>query len=130
MGEHVQVRILVADNDARVRSALHMLLKQESGLVVIRECSDLGSLATQFKEFKPDLLLLDWELPGRPAAALLFSRNGCGIESKVIVLSKRPESEKAALEAGADAFISKGEAPERLLSTFRRLVGEDVGGDR
>ena len=118
-----EVRILVADNDARVRSALHTLLKQEPGLV-ISECSDLESLVVQIKEFKPDLVLLDWELRGRPATALLFAAHAGNYRPKTIVLSGRPESEQAALDAGADAFVSKADPPERLLDTLRKLVSE------
>jgi DNA-binding NarL/FixJ family response regulator len=113
---------LVADNDVRVRSALQTLLKQEPEPIAIRESSDLGSLAIQVKEFQPDLVLLDWELPGRPAAALLFALHGLEVKPKVIVLSKRPESEQAALDAGADAFVSKGDPPDQLLAAFRGLV--------
>ena len=118
-----EVRILVADNDARVRSALQTLLKQEPGLV-IGECSDLESLVVQVKEFKPDLVLLDWELRGRPATALLFAARASNFRPKTIVLSGRPESEQAALAAGADAFVSKANPPERLLSTLRKLIRE------
>jgi DNA-binding NarL/FixJ family response regulator len=123
MGEQAQQRILVVDNDARVRAALQTLLAQEPGFLAIRESYDLETLAVQFKAFEPHLVLLDWELPGRPAAALLFTLNGCTIRPRVIVLSKRPESEREALAAGADAFISKGDPPEILLSAFRNLVG-------
>jgi DNA-binding NarL/FixJ family response regulator len=119
-----QTRILVADNDARVRSALQTLLRQEPGQIMIRESADLGDLAVQVKQFKPDLVLLDWELPGRPAAALLFALHGLDYHPRVIVLSSRPESEVDALAAGADAFVSKGDAPDRLLGTFRRLIDD------
>jgi two-component system response regulator DesR len=124
MGDDTPMRILVADNDARVRTALQTLLAQEPGLVMVRESSDLGSIAAQFKDFRPDVLLLDWELPGRPAAALLVAMGTCDVRSRIIVLSKRPESEDAALAAGADGFVSKSEPPERFLSVFRGLVDE------
>ncbi len=120
-----EVRILVADNEARVRSALQALLKQEPGLVV-DECPDLESLVVQIKEFKPDLVLLDWGLRGRPATALLFAAHAPSFRPKTIVLSGRPESEQAALAAGADAFVSKADPPERLLSTLRDLVRESI----
>jgi DNA-binding NarL/FixJ family response regulator len=120
------VRILVADNDARVRSALYTLLEQEPGLV-IGQCSDIESLVAQLKEFKPDLVLLDWELRGRPATALLFAATAPNYRHKTIVLSGRPESEGAALDAGADAFVSKADPPERLLDTLRKLVSESRG---
>jgi len=118
-----EVRILVADNDARVRSALQTLLKQEPELV-IGECSDLESLMVQVKKFKPALVLLDWELRGRPATALLFAAHTLNFRPKTIVLSGRPESEQAALAAGADAFVSKADPPEYLLNTLRKLIRE------
>jgi DNA-binding NarL/FixJ family response regulator len=91
---------------------------------VIHETPDLSGLAQKVSEFRPDVVLLDWELPGRPAAALLLALHGLTYHPKVIVLSARPESEEEALAAGADAFVSKSESPERLLRSFRRLVLE------
>jgi DNA-binding response OmpR family regulator len=73
--------------------------------------------------FKPDLVLLDWEFPGRPAAAFLCGLNG----PAVIVLSRRPEAAGAALAAGAEAFVSKADPPERLLEALRRLVRSRAG---
>lgn len=122
VGGNSHTRILVADSDARVRSALQTLLRQEKGGIIIRESADAGGLAMQVKEFKPDLVLLDWELPGRPAAALLFALHGLDYSTKVIVLSARPEAETDALTAGADAFVCKGDPPERLMESFRSLV--------
>jgi DNA-binding NarL/FixJ family response regulator len=121
------VRILVADYDARVRSALHALLKQEPGQISVRESADIGGLAARVKEFKPDLVFLDWELPGRPAAALLFALHRPDYHPKVIVLSTRPEAEGEALAAGADAFVCKGDPPERLLDSFHALVKKSRG---
>jgi DNA-binding NarL/FixJ family response regulator len=132
VGGNAHTRILVADNDARVRSALQTLLRQEPGGVIVRESANVDGLAMQVKEFKPDLVLLDWELPGRPAAALLFALHGLGCSPKVIVLSARPEAEGLALSAGANAFVCKGDPPDRLLDSFRSLVQESraEGGKR
>jgi DNA-binding NarL/FixJ family response regulator len=119
-----ETRILLADNDARVREALQTLLAQEPDQLAIHQCADLGTLAMQVKEFKPDLVLLDWELPGRPAAALLFALHVIDHHPRVIVLSQRSESEEEALAVGADAFVSKSDPPDHLLASFRRLVAE------
>ena len=88
----------------------------------MRESDDLDSLAVQIKEFRPDLVMLDWELPGRPAAALLLALNQLDYHPCVIVLSTRPELEQAARNVGADGFVCKGDSPERLLQVFRSLV--------
>ena len=122
MGSNTRTRILVADNDARVRSALQTLLRQEPGQIQMRESADFDSLAAEVQEFKPDLVLLDWELPGRPAAALLLALHRLDYHPRVIVLSTRPELEQGARDIGADGFVCKGDSPERLLHVFRGLV--------
>lgn len=101
---------------------MQTLLRQESGQIQVRESADLDSLATQVKEFRPDLVLLDWELPGRPAAALLLALHQLDYHPSVIVLSTRPELEQDAWSVGADGFVCKGDSPERLLHVFRGLV--------
>ena len=101
---------------------MQTLLRQEAGQIQVRESADLDSLATQVKEFRPDLVLLDWELPGRPAAALLLALHRLDYHPCVIVLSTRPELEQDALNVGADGFVCKGDSPERLLQVFRDLV--------
>jgi DNA-binding NarL/FixJ family response regulator len=122
MGKATAVRVLVADGDVRVRSAVHTLLMQEPEPIVVRECSNVGSLATQVQGFLPDVMLLDSELPGRPAAALLFACHGLESRPKVIILSARPQADREAMDSGADGFVSQGDPPERFLAAFRRLV--------
>jgi CheY-like chemotaxis protein len=126
VGGNTQTRILVADGDTRVRFALRTLLQQEQGQILIEESADVVALAAQIRKFRPHLVFLDWELPGRPAAALLLALNGLDYHPGIVVLSTRPESEEAALAAGADAFVSKGDPPERVLASFRALLSGSV----
>lgn len=118
------MRVLLADDQSQVRSALRLLLEQEPELSIVGEVATAGELLTQIEETCPDVVLLDWELPGlrtadpstssgqRPLTAL---RTLCP-HLLVIALSGRPEACQAALAAGADAFVSKGDPPERLLA--------------
>jgi DNA-binding NarL/FixJ family response regulator len=115
------MNILVADNDPRVRAALNMFFSCEPELAIVGESSDAASLLAQAKTLKPDLVLLDWELPGQSTKAVIEWLKASGQTSKVIVLSKRPESEQAALAVGADAFVSKTHPANSLLDTLRRL---------
>jgi two-component system response regulator DesR len=123
MAKSTELRILLADDDARVRSALKRLLAQETFRPVIRECSHIDCLVVEIESFKPEVVLLDWELPGQPAAALLSAFHELGSKPKIVILSTRPEAEKAVMAAGADAFVCKGEPPEQFLTAFRKLVG-------
>lgn len=129
MGGIRRTRIVVADSDARVRSALHTLLRQEPGHIIIEESDDAGALVARMSDFRPDLVLLDWELPGQPAAALLLSLHGLDYHPKVIVLSTRPEWEADALAAGADAFVCKGDPPERLLGALQNVLEAKQNGE-
>jgi DNA-binding NarL/FixJ family response regulator len=111
------MHILLADNQAEVRSALRFLLEQEPGIYVVGEAAEAEALLAQEAAIQPDLVLLDWELPGlRPIQLLAALRIHRHII--VIALSGRPEARQEALNAGADAFASKGEPPERLLATL------------
>jgi DNA-binding NarL/FixJ family response regulator len=126
------VRILVADSDLRVRSALHVLLlqtllKQDAEPVVVAECPDLDAMVEQLRAFQPHLVLLDWDLPGRPAPALLLGRNAPAAHPKLIILSRRPEARKAALAIGADDFVYKGDPPDMLVAACRRVLAGGPG---
>lgn len=115
------MRILIADNDLRVRAALHVLLTEQDESIIVSECADLEGLVDQLQEFAPQLVLLDWELPGRPAAAFLLARSHAA-RPKLIVLSTRIEIRSAALAIGADDFVHKADPPEALLAAVRRLT--------
>lgn len=123
------MRIFLADDQAKVRSALRLLLEHEPGLRVVGETDKVEGLLAQLKAVKPDLILLDWELPD-PSVAYALPDPGRNILSvlrsycphlQIIVLSGRPEARQAALTAGTDAFVSKGDPPERLLTTLRAI---------
>jgi DNA-binding NarL/FixJ family response regulator len=112
------MRVFLADNQPRVRFALRKLLEQQPGLEVLGEAVDAEDLLTQTQKDCPDLVLLDWGLPGLAALDLLSALRGPCPDLVVIVLSGRVLARKAALAAGADAFVSKGDPPERLLAAI------------
>jgi len=109
------MRILLADDQPKVRSALRLLLEEE-GLDVVGEASDAEQALEQTAEREPDLVLLDWELPGQGGPAAVAGLRDAQPGVLVVALSGRPGARQAALDAGADAFVSKGEPPERLLA--------------
>ena len=110
------MRVLLADDQSKVRSALRLLLEQEPELSVVGEAAEVEDLLAQVEATQPDLVLLDWELPGLRADDRLSALRTLCPRLKVIALSGRPEARRAALSAGADAFVSKGDPPEQLLA--------------
>lgn len=112
------MRIILAENRRKVRFALRALLEQQPELNVVGEAVDAQNLLAQVAETCPDVILLDWELPGMAADDLLSALRRKCPDVSVVALSGRVSARGAALAAGADAFVSKGDPPERLLSAI------------
>jgi DNA-binding NarL/FixJ family response regulator len=110
--------VLLADAQPKVRSALQLLLKYQPGIRVVGEVSDAENLLIQILSAHPDLILVDWGLPGLAAIGSLPALRKDNPNLKVIVMSGRPEECQQALAAGADAFISKMDPPEQLLTAL------------
>jgi DNA-binding NarL/FixJ family response regulator len=108
------IRVYIANAKAEERSALRLMLLNLK-MKVVGEASDwLTSLdkapATNF-----NLLLVDWDLlPANPATSLSAMRQACSNAIVVVLTSYLDARQQAAQSAGADAFISKGEIPNRL----------------
>jgi DNA-binding NarL/FixJ family response regulator len=112
------MRILLADDQPRIRFALRVLLERQPGLKVVGEAVAAEDLLAQAESTRPDLVLLGWELPGLAAAGSLSALRRIRPDLSVIALSGRPEARRAALAAGADAFVSKIDPPDRLLTVI------------
>lgn len=130
------MRVLLADDQKELRSAMRLLLEQEPDTTLVGEVTEVAALVVEVTAASPDLLLLDWELPELKGAdagkRLLQSLHGKHPHLLVIVLSGRPECGRAALAAGANAFVSKTEPPEKLLAALnglRRYSQENCAGE-
>jgi DNA-binding NarL/FixJ family response regulator len=115
------MRIIIADRQTATRSALSMLLAPEEDVNIVGEAGDRQQLLSLVEAVRPDVVLLDWELAGSAAVGLLAELRAIVPSFKVIALSGRPEAQPAALSAGVDGFVSKGDPPARLLTTLRAI---------
>lgn len=115
------MRILLADNRSRVRFALRSLLEEQSGLKIVGEATDSKELLTQAEAVCPDLVLIDWDLPGMATIDLLPALQKTCPDLQVITLSSRAEVEQAALTAGAQAFVNKADPPDQLLVAIQSV---------
>ena len=127
------MRVLLADDQQNVRYALHVLLDRRPELEMVGDVSDAYELLSFITEFVPDVVILDWMLPGLADVGSVATLKAINPNIKIISLSSRPELGDDALRAGADDFISKIDPPEKLLGAIARLdVQLDVlpTGDR
>lgn len=113
------LRVLVADDQSSVRSALRLWLEQAPGVMVVGEAVDTAGLLLKLEEQAVNVLLLDWELPGLPTTPrFLQLLRGQRPFLHIIAMSSRPTARQSALEAGADAFLNKGAPPETVLTVL------------
>lgn len=115
------MRVLLADGDPDVRGALRLLLTHDLGMQVVGEAADVSELPARVRDAEPDLLLLDWALTGAGASDAMVGLRALSSHPQIVVLSAHPETRPHALAAGADAFVSKADAPAQLVTTLRSL---------
>ena len=113
------MRILLADDETKVRFALRVLLERQPGLEVVGEALNASEMLSQVAVVCPELVLLDWELPGLEGKVSLASLQQACPQTVVVALSGHLEAGSAALDAGADGFVCKCESPEHLLRAIR-----------
>ena len=113
------LRILLAEGNPKVRSALRLLLEQEPGLQVAGEARDIQELLRLLLDGSFDIILLDWEFSNVRAAHLLAMMRSLCPGARVVAISGRVNAKTESLVAGAEAFISKGDSPDVLLSLLR-----------
>jgi DNA-binding NarL/FixJ family response regulator len=87
---------------------------------VAGQASDWSTTLAQAPISRADMLLVDWGLlPSAPSAALEDLRKACPAPLVIVLLSHLDARQQAVLSTGADAFISKGESPERVSERLR-----------
>lgn len=115
------LNILIGDASPRVRFGLRLLLEQQPGWRVTGEAEEAQALLDAVHCGCPDLVLLDWELPGMPAQELLTAIRLACPHLRVVFMSGKDELRQMALQAGADVFAYKADPPEKLLGLMQGL---------
>jgi DNA-binding NarL/FixJ family response regulator len=109
-----RIRVLVADNQQRARQSMKALLAAWSEVEEVGEAASGREAVRLVEAFRPDVVLIDMRMPemdGLEATQLIKAK---WPQVKVIALSMYMEYETAAVAAGADAFVAKGDLAKRL----------------
>jgi DNA-binding NarL/FixJ family response regulator len=120
-------RVFLADAQREERSALRLLLL-DLKMKVVGEAGDWPATLAQAPATNLDMLLVDWNLLPNDLGvqSLAELRLACPNAIVVVLISHLDARHQAALSAGADAFISKGETPERVAERLR-AAAERIG---
>jgi len=115
-------RVFLADEKPEERSALRRLLI-DLKMEIVGEAPDWPTTLALAPVSRTDMLVVDWEiLPNSPNAALEELRKACPAALVIVLISHLDARQQAALSAGADAFISKSEMPERVAERLRSVA--------
>jgi DNA-binding NarL/FixJ family response regulator len=113
-------RVFLADAQSDERKALRGLLL-DLEMEIVGETANWSTTLTKAPKTNLDMLLIDWSmLPiDMGVQSLAELRQACPNAIVVVLISHLDARHQAALSAGADAFISKGETPERVAERLR-----------
>lgn len=115
-------RAFLADAQLDERSAFRLML-QDLNMQVVGEAADWPTVLAQAPATRPDLVLVDWGLVAdESGAALPKLRENCPGAVVIVLISHLDPRHQAALSAGADTFISKGEMSNRVAERLRDAV--------
>ena len=120
-----KLRVLIVDDDARVRRALRSLIECSADLTVVGEAGSARSARRLDQELRPDVVVLDLLLPQAPDGMQVL-REFRGRDRPVVAISRMGELGAEAMLAGAHAFLEKdGRDVDALLDMIRAAYRQD-----
>ena len=122
------MRIMIAGPREDTSSALEMYLENRPNLEVVAKANDLQTTLNLVGETRPGIVLLDRNLTGQPLEELIQTLQQLDPQPGIILINSEPEFKQAALAAGAQAVVVKGDPPKSLLlaiETVRQKQRDD-----
>jgi len=116
-------RVLIADDHAIFRTALRAILESKAGMEVVAEAADSYEAVELARKLRPDVLLLDLSMPGRPGLEAVEEVRRLVPGVRILMLTAHPEDQYAlrCLKAGADGYLVKGAAFEQIIEAIRKV---------
>ncbi|MFR9797179.1 response regulator [Streptomyces sp. MS06] len=124
------IRVLLADDQALLRSAFRVLVDSEPDMEVVGEASDGAEAVRLAAEQRADVVLMDIRMPGTDglAATRMISADPSLAHVKVVILTTFEVDDYVvqSLRAGASGFLGKGSEPDELLNAIRVAAGGEA----
>lgn len=112
------MKILIADSQSKVRFAVATLLRDRPGWQIAGHAANAREALACSAALQPDVVLLDWDLPGLQQPELIQAVRKLAEKTAIIITSANPEVRALVLREGGDFFVSKIDPPERLIEAF------------
>lgn len=119
---------MLADDHVVVRSALRMLLEAEPGLKVVAEAGDADTVVRDVARHRPDVLILDLNMPGQPSLEAVPAVRERSPETEIVVLTMQndPAFARRALRAGVRGYVLKEAADAELVQAVRSAAAGET----
>ena len=119
-----QIRVAVADDHPVVRDGLVAMLETQSDFTVVGQAASGPEALSLVRTLRPDVLLLDLEMPGLDGVGVLRGLTDAGERTRVIVFTVFDTDERiiAAVEAGAAGYLLKGAPREEVFAAVRAVA--------
>src|SRR3954464_11834841 len=126
--EAASVNVVIADDHGVVRGGLRLLLHQQEDFHVIGEAEDVPGALRLCELRRPDVLVLDLNMPGPSSIEAIPEIRRRWPETHVVVLTMQddPSYARAALQAGADGYVLKESAESELVDAVRPVSRGDT----
>ena len=118
------IRVLIVDDHAVVRSGLRLLLEREDGIHAVDEASNAEEALFRTIEHKPEVVLIDVTMPGASGIEAIPKLLEASPDSKVLVLSMHddPGYVRDAFAAGASGYVLKEAADTEVVAAIRQVA--------
>ena len=118
------MKVLIADDSAVIRERLAELLKDLQGVEIVGQAEDARAASDMAKKLRPDVAILDLQMPRGSGVDVLGDIKGSDPTSIVIMLTNfaYPENRKMCIESGADYFFDKSAEFEKVVSLLRLML--------
>src|SRR5690349_20381310 len=123
-----KIKVLVVDDHSGVRAGIKNLLQSAKDMVIVGEGGNAAEAIELAATWKPDILLLDIELPDQRGDAVMRHIHNTQPETKVLAVSSYSDRDYilGMLENGASGYITKDEAPMMLLDAIRSIINKGI----
>jgi two-component system response regulator DesR len=119
---YVPIRVLIADDDHRVRTALSTLLTSSDGFDIVGASATVDSALTMARQHRPTVALIDILLPEAPDGLALLRAITDELDIPAIAMSINGGLRNSALAAGATLFIDKDNTADQLIAALRAVA--------
>jgi two-component system response regulator NreC len=122
------ISIVLADDHTVVRRALRLLLEEEADFEVVAEADDAEAAIRYLRGHKPDVLILDLNMPGRPSLEAIPDMREASPATRMVVLTmqKEPAFARQALQLGVLGYVLKEAADDELVQAVRRAAAGET----